>query len=170
MPKEELKVGEKIILEARLENREEDRFIQAYLTDENGNNLSISPITVPHQARGVYVYHSPNLVFPSGVEHVKAIIDVYLDSGFNTLDPNYFGGLTVYTLDTSGSDFSQSREIIGILKADVLDQKVSGVVTEETVDGELVDNQSVTGTVIEDELVTGQANEETVTGTVEDTQ
>ena len=124
-----LNIGDKIYLKLQLSNGNTGKFVRAVVRDEDGVEISGSPVALTHVGGGLYKDQS--LTFPS-TDEVTAQYAVYDDSGFTTLNSSYDQVTDVYQKNpTSGGGSGGSCAPDTVIEGEVDDNNIEGVVPED---------------------------------------
>ena len=89
------RVGDKLYLRAQLEDGATNKFVRAYVVDQDSNALPGSPFTLIHKQFGKYTYSDAALTFPD-VDEVSAQYVVFNDAAFTQLDEGRGISLSVW--------------------------------------------------------------------------
>ena len=152
---------------------DDDKFVRAFLFNEDGVALVPPSVDLVNKGAGAYLDLTKTMIAPN--TQIRADMVVFNDAAFNEPDCEHPGDTDYFELVSAssgnnifvGSEFLTARVSEERLEANVGDEEVvsAEVKDEEKLSG-TVTEEKVSATVSDPENVSGQTSEETVDGTV----
>lgn len=111
-----LPAGAPVPLQMQLPIEDGSQFVRATVVDSNNTALLGSPVAMPYFAKGNY--NSSAFLMPN-IPWIKAIYEVFTDSGYTTLSPAYGETSEVFYLEQAGGggggNPAQSPRLVGVI-------------------------------------------------------
>jgi len=152
--------GDPIPLWFRLWDSNPSRFIQAHITDLDGNDIAGSPIDLSYCGdRGIYVGTGPVM----GTSLLVADYQTYLDSGYTQVDRSYLPASDWVEPDLFSLPLTARLTAVGVID----NAPLEGSVDENAIEGVIEPQTSETGVVGSEEPV-GKVQDLQIEGRVQD--
>lgn len=151
---EPVKVGKLIPLSLQLSDEVTNAFVEANVFDADKVELVSSPVELVHDKTGHYIDNS--IVYPF-TDRIFAIIRVFTDNTKSKRHPRHRNTI---------EDIFPKLEERSIIVDDIF---LNGIISSETLIGEIVDSsESLSGIIVDQENLSGEITEEILTGSIEE--
>ena len=166
-----LKEGQKIPASLKLFDQASNKFVRAFLYDEDGVQLPGSPLNLAHVDNGLY--ENDNIAMPN-TSHVTAVYRVFDDAGFTVLSETYSDGVDLFKIFIVDQDVIDTlieiKDKVCQLLADITRPDLIGEISEvKTLEANVSQDEKIEGILEKDSKLTGEiSSDKTLTGNVKD--